>query len=261
MTNDIVDIEDQKSTPSSSIASAGGDPVKKLFAIGLGTFIVTAVVSLSIALGITAGTKAGEFFLSLSRVRCAKWMHVFLTSPRYEIRTMTGCAQYQGAETEEDGTTIVGPVWTGCNAPCDDDTGICTYTARVDVHASEFGMYSFVECSDAGNMPDIGMELGRTYRFVQSDITNYFHPLGFAYGSDGALSGAEELEDSFLSYQLGGEVITLEGGYEPQFGHPIEEWATNGEYYGECYHCIMRIRPRRGLTIFSTQSFPPYLHE
>ena len=163
-------------------------------------------------------------------------------APRCEIHThdpVKGGAPYQGAQTEEDGATIAGPVWTGCNAPCDNATGICTYNARVDIHASEFGLFSFVECSDAGNMHDIGMELGRTYRFVQSDITNWFHPLGFAYGLDGALSGAEELdEDSFLSYQLGGEVITLEGGYEPQFGHPIEEWATNGEYYGEPFFVL-----------------------
>jgi hypothetical protein len=236
MTNGIGDIEDLKSTPSSSVASTGGDPIKKLFAVGLGTFVVTAVVSLSIALGITAG----EFFRCRVFIR-AQWMHDFLTPHRPGVhfdakytRSVTGGAPYQEAQTEEDGTTITSPVWTGCNAPCDDTTGICTYTARVDMHASEFGLYSFVECSDVGNMPDIGMELGRTYRFLQSDITNYYHPLGFAYGSDGALSGAEELDEvSFLSYQLAGEVITLEGGYESQFGHPIEEWATNGEYFGE----------------------------
>jgi hypothetical protein len=135
-----------------------------------------------------------------------------------------------------------GVVWNGCNAPCDDVTGICTYTVRVDLHASEFGMYNFVECPDAGNMPDIGMEVGRTYRFVQADITNYFHPLGFAYGSDGALSGNREIEDtSLLSYQLNGEVISMEGEYVPQFGHPIEEWATNGEYYGGCFRCIINL--------------------
>jgi hypothetical protein len=126
--------------------------------------------------------------------------------------------------------------WTGCSAPCDEATGLCTYTARVDLHASEFGYYNFDECTgeSGGNMPDIGMELGRTYRFVQSDVSNYFHPLGFAYEPDGALSGAEELDEAmYLKYQLKGEVITLEGGYEPQFGHPIEQWATNGDYYGE----------------------------
>ena len=65
-------------------------------------------------------------------------------------------------------------------------------------------------------------------------MTNYFHPLGFAYAPDGALAGADELDEAlYLNYQLNGEEITLEGGYEPQFGWPIDEWATNGEYYGE----------------------------
>ncbi len=124
--------------------------------------------------------------------------------------------------------------WAGCSAPCDETTGVCTYTARVDLHASEFGYYNFAECPDSGNMPDIGMELGRTYRFVQTDVTNYFHPLGFAFAPDGALAGAEELDEAlYLKYQLKGEVIPLEGAYEQQFGHPIEEWATNGQYYGE----------------------------
>ena len=156
----------------------------------------------------------------------------------YIIRTEL-CPDASSQETATSGTP-----WTGCNAPCDESTGLCTYTARVDLHASEFGHYNFDECagdssSGGGNMPDIGMELGKTYRFVQTDVSNYFHPLGFAYEPDGALSGAEELDEGlYLKYQRKGELVTLEGAYEPQFGHPIEEWASNGDYYGESSHHI-----------------------
>ena len=117
-----------------------------------------------------------------------------------------------------------------CEAACNDD--ICTYTALVDMFASEFGFFHFEECPEAGNMPTITMELGKTYRFVQRDISNYFHPLGFAYEPDGALADADEVEEEYLSYQLNGEDIGLDG-YEPNFAHPIDEWATDGEYYVE----------------------------
>ena len=115
-----------------------------------------------------------------------------------------------------------------CHANCEGD--LCTYTSKVDYFASEFGAYYFEECPEAGTYPKLTMEIGKTYRFVQTDESNWFHPLGFAYGQDGALADAPELEDEYMSYQRDGEDITLDG-YEPEFAHPIEEWATNGEYY------------------------------
>ena len=113
-----------------------------------------------------------------------------------------------------------------CHAPCDGN--ICTYTALVDLFASEFGFFTFEECGGE-NIPTITMEVGKTYKFIQRDVTNYFHPLGFAHGPDGVLAGAEELAEQYLSYQLDGEDIGLDE-YEPAFKHPIEEWATDGEY-------------------------------
>ncbi|KAL7426187.1 hypothetical protein ACHAXH_000256, partial [Discostella pseudostelligera] len=118
-----------------------------------------------------------------------------------------------------------------CHASCDDDD-VCTYTALVDLFASEFGFFHFEECGDSGNMPTITMEIGKTYRFVQKDISNYVHPLGFAYEPDGALADADEVDEEYLAYQLDGEDIGLDV-YEPNFAHPIEEWATDGEYYVE----------------------------
>ena len=44
-----------------------------------------------------------------------------------------------------------------------------------------------------------GVEKGVTYRFVQSDETNYYHPLGLAYYPDGAHDDVDELEPGVSS--------------------------------------------------------------
>jgi len=114
--------------------------------------------------------------------------------------------------------------------------------------------------------PTIGLELGETYTFVQSDISNYFHPLGFAYFPDGAHADQPELEpavtntpdndcastatcpapmyfvgESYLgSYSNIPEVAepteddTNFGldGYEPHFAYPITEWAEYEKFGG-----------------------------
>ena len=115
-----------------------------------------------------------------------------------------------------------------CNANCKGD--ICYYTSKVDLFASEFGVYYFEECPEAGKYPKLTMEIGKTYRFVQNDVSNWFHPFGFAYGQDGALADLPELEEEYISYQRNGEDITLDG-YEPEFQWPIEQWVEAGEYY------------------------------
>ena len=64
------DVEDLiKSAPPETASSgivAGGetDPVKKLFAIGIVTFVVALVVGVSIALGVNSSGKSGELFFS-----------------------------------------------------------------------------------------------------------------------------------------------------------------------------------------------------
>jgi len=69
----------------------------------------------------------------------------------------------------------------------------CTFTAKLDVHASPTGYYKFEECGD-DVMPTIEMQQGVTYRFVQNADSNWYHPLGFAYFPDGAHAGVDELE-------------------------------------------------------------------
>jgi hypothetical protein len=106
------------------------------------------------------------------------------------------------------------------------------------------------------------MEVGQTYTFVQADVSNYYHPMGFAYKADGAHADEPELEPGVsvpedapctqdLScpapmYYKNGEYLgvysNLPGrrrvadedfgldAYEPEFFYPLPEWAAAGEY-------------------------------
>ena len=62
-----------------------------------------------------------------------------------------------------------------CTAACSSDgsTGdeVCTFTAKVNLHASELGYFQFEECGDVDN-PTIGLEVGKTYHFIQKDPSN-----------------------------------------------------------------------------------------
>ena len=62
-----------------------------------------------------------------------------------------------------------------CTVACsaDGSTGeeMCTFTAKVNLHASELGYFQFEECGDIDN-PTIGLEVGKTYHFIQNDPSN-----------------------------------------------------------------------------------------
>ena len=55
------------------------------------------------------------------------------------------------------------------------------------------GYITFEECGDMIN-PTLGLELGTTYIFDQSDISNFSHPLGFSYFPDGGHVGKPNLD-------------------------------------------------------------------
>eukprot|EP00816_Leptocylindrus_hargravesii_P003490 CAMPEP_0196809772 /NCGR_PEP_ID=MMETSP1362-20130617/9657_1 /TAXON_ID=163516 /ORGANISM="Leptocylindrus danicus, Strain CCMP1856" /LENGTH=188 /DNA_ID=CAMNT_0042184551 /DNA_START=72 /DNA_END=635 /DNA_ORIENTATION=+ len=142
----------------------------------------------------------------------------------------------------------------------------CTFTVKVDLHASELGYYTFDECT--GTNPTIGMEVGVTYKFLQYDRSNYMHPLGFAYFPDGAHDDVDELEPTidppsatakqvpcsasagcpapmyfqngeYLgTYSNNAALVNVTSGednfglddYEPKFFHPANTWAEYGEF-------------------------------
>jgi len=80
-----------------------------------------------------------------------------------------------------------------CAGSCKPLQKKCTFTAKVDLFASSTGYFKFEECGDDPH-PTIEMRQGWTYKFLQNDDTNWFHPLGFAYEADGAILGVDELE-------------------------------------------------------------------
>jgi len=155
-----------------------------------------------------------------------------------------------------------------CNASCatDAETGkeTCKFTAKVNLFAGELGYYQFEECGDATN-PVLGMEVGKTYEFVQEDPSNYYHPLGFAYFADGAHADADELEPGIVppgssstcdtdmacpapmyyieneykgTYSNNADLLDMTTGednfglddYEPLFFHPLPEWIGYGKF-------------------------------
>eukprot|EP00980_Cylindrotheca_fusiformis_P031576 scaffold26580_cov157-Cylindrotheca_fusiformis.AAC.1 len=146
-----------------------------------------------------------------------------------------------------------------CVAPCEGD--VCTYHVHVNLHAGELGYFEFKECGDKIS-PTIGVEVGKTYHFVQADRTNYYHPMGFAYYPDGDHAGKEELEPDNVPpgssstcdttetcpapkyYQDGVYLgdwmsddsnVTSTGDfgldhYEPKFYYPMGEWLDFGTF-------------------------------
>ncbi|KAL3907356.1 MAG: hypothetical protein SGILL_008911, partial [Bacillariaceae sp.] len=76
--------------------------------------------------------------------------------------------------------------------PCRGTTGECVIPMRVNFFAGETGYYEFDGCK--GINPTLLLTVGRTYMFDQSDMTNWYHLLGFAYEADGAHVPVDELE-------------------------------------------------------------------
>lgn len=154
-----------------------------------------------------------------------------------------------------------------CYGDCtttDDGIKTCKFTASIDIFASFMGYWTFAECGDTVQ-PMLAMEQNVEYTFDQSDETNWYHPLGFAYFADGAHKDVDELEpgitqssdtcadsDDTPSCQapmyynsgsyLGGTYVgsastayTNDGdfgldNYEPRFFDPKEDWLEQGTY-------------------------------
>lgn len=125
------------------------------------------------------------------------------------------------------------------------------------------GYFVFDECPDQIS-PILAIEVKRTYRFVQSQVFNYFHPLGFAYYADGAHADEDELEPGIAppgtnstcaetlscpapmyfvngtylgTYSNDASILNVTTGednfglddYEPRFFYPFTEWLEQGD--------------------------------
>jgi len=76
--------------------------------------------------------------------------------------------------------------------PCEGTEGDCDVKVGINLLAGEWG-YFIVEGCDGVN-PTLHLEVGRTYLFDQSDPSNWYHLIGFAYEADGAHADVPELQ-------------------------------------------------------------------
>jgi len=143
---------------------------------------------------------------------------------------------------------------------CEDEEGDCVVKVGIDMVAGEWGYYVFEGCE--GVNPTLHMEVGRTYLFDQSDISNWYHLIGFSYFADGAHAGVDELEpgiapgDSTCAENLScpapmywaadeytgvysntDHLVAVNGSedfgldfVEPLFFHPLADWETYGPF-------------------------------
>jgi len=108
-----------------------------------------------------------------------------------------------------------------------------------DMFASETGLYRIEGCDGAS--PKLHVSKGQAIRFHQSDDSNWYHPVGFAYEPGGAHNdcgdGSGECPElggedggSTLQYNVdGAPVVDDESGfgldaYEPLFFYPFGDW-------------------------------------
>jgi len=118
-----------------------------------------------------------------------------------------------------------------CRASCpdEDDGAACTFTVGVNLSASDLGAFWFEECGRDEPYPTLGIEAGRSYVFLQGGRSNYFHPLGFAYGPDGLHSDKLMVERKYLKYSVDEEDLGL-NEYYARFFHSPAEWASYGTF-------------------------------
>jgi len=117
--------------------------------------------------------------------------------------------------------------------------------------ASETGYYTIDGPQGArGKLsPDVNVKVGSRYTFDQSDPSNWYHPVGFAYVPDGAhgttWGGEAESEvesGKDLKYLIDGAATTCEAAgetgldcYEPEFFYPQDVWE------GKKYSAVLTI--------------------
>lgn len=81
--------------------------------------------------------------------------------------------------------------------PCEGTDDECVVKVGVNLVAGEWGYFIVEGCE--GVNPTLHLEVGRTYLFDQSDISNWYHLIGFSYEADGAHAGVDELEPGITS--------------------------------------------------------------
>merc|ERR1719375_3004609 len=114
-------------------------------------------------------------------------------------------------------------------------TNICM---KMNYFASETGYYELE--GHTGPSPTITVKIDDTITFDQTDPSNWYHPIGFAYKPDGAHGstwGGDELPEvegaGELLYKIDGAPTTCADAgdtgldcYEPEFFYPRGDWSA-----------------------------------
>jgi len=137
-----------------------------------------------------------------------------------------------------------------CEADC--TSGTCTFTFKVNTYAGELGYYEVAECPTLGTNPTLAIEKNKNYLFDQGDISNYMHPLGLAYYTDGAHTGVDELEPGIAPY--GTENTCADNDAN---ACPAPMYNNNGAYLGD-YSNNADVAPvTEGLEDFGLDHYEP----
>jgi len=123
-----------------------------------------------------------------------------------------------------------------------------TLSMKWNAHASEWGAYEITGCT--GVNPKLSLAAGTTYTFDQSDASNWYHPVGFAYIAGGAHTecrdesgemgecpelGGEDAGTTIQYYVDGVAVNDDESGfgldaYEPLFFNSQDWWGEQAAF-------------------------------
>jgi len=108
----------------------------------------------------------------------------------------------------------------------DCSSGKCVFEMSVELTAGQTGYFKVKGCEDLGVNPTLAMEVGVSHTFIQSDYTNWYHALGFAYAADGALLDNPELEPCIAP-------IGTDSACAETCSCPAPMYFKNGKYQGE----------------------------
>jgi len=130
----------------------------------------------------------------------------------------------------------LGTTWTNLATNLDCDLSTETdISLELNEFASETGLYTVTGKSGAvcdGVSPKLHLNKGQTYAFHQTHISNWYHPVGFAYEPGGAHFDLPEVEGEGLQYYVNDVAVTDDesgfglDGYEPLFFYPQEAWSN-----------------------------------
>ena len=184
---------------------------------------------------------------------CFAFLLVVPAANSEETAGYQGQLQYVIASYTHSGTDV-DPCEPSRGSGTDDDPYI--YTLSLDHFASSTGYFRVDGCSPT-KKPTLSMKAGFSYMFVQEHISNWMHPIGFAYYPDGAHaetrgkpftelefgenppSGGDDGCDEFKSCQspqyyrgteyLGNRNDSSSGlnVYEPEFKYPQATWVQS----------------------------------